>query len=684
MVEEGIESLTKMAGPRLLLLLFGLCELTWGFLNLEELTHMKYGIEIAAEPVLRGQSKSDDIVLVSSKYKQAYECRLPALAVKFHHDRDEDQQRYSGQGISDLLKPMETAPCLIKTKDWWTYELCYGKHIQQYHMEELEVKGDVLYLGYYQSEFDWNNETAKATKHHRLKRYHSQLYVNGSKCDLNGRTREAEVRFVCEEGSGDYIARIDEPQSCAYVLTVHTTRICHHPFLRPPSTARPQSIHCHPALSPEQYVEYVHAQVSDTKQIVEEISEELNMIDSEAWRDKGSDPTSAHPDTPRRESVLYGDEEQRVADDHEETLSAPGRDSKGEDLDDSEDDFWNKVLRPQDGDGTEAMKDDSNLANVKMADDQIDGVGKKFQYKVIRNSEELVKFIDGLKQNVKKEDEEIPPDDLTQSTETLASDDVAQTEKPPEDDDDESELLREFEKELEDILIPKSEMSEVKEDVKVGVESQFDNIIDETQEELAAEGLKGEFDRKQASKYLASTLNKLINKLDDKDPEPGTDQEEGDEDIARGNPGPAAKYNDDEDSDARVKVRVTKVKPGSRLQKEMKVREMSHENPQLRHIENVVKDLLEKEGLKAEGKIEIKILTTGAFNDDDETHWLSEEDTKSLKDIFFNILIHGTEEVHKEKKRQQQLEENYRFVWDHKADNAKKSGSNTDSDELDF
>ena len=57
----------------------------------------------------------------------------------------------------------------------------------------------------------------------------------------------------------------------------------------------------------------------------------------------------------------------------------------------------------------------------------------------------------------------------------------------------------------------------------------------------------------------------------------------------------------DEDSDARVKVRVTKVEPGSRLQKEMKVREMSHENPQLRHIENVVKDLLEKEGLKAEG-----------------------------------------------------------------------------------
>lgn len=34
----------------------------------------------------------------------------------------------------------------------------------------------------------------QASKQHRLKRYHSQTYVNGSKCDLNGRAREAEVR----------------------------------------------------------------------------------------------------------------------------------------------------------------------------------------------------------------------------------------------------------------------------------------------------------------------------------------------------------------------------------------------------------------------------------------------------------------------------------------------------------
>lgn len=68
-------------------------------------------------------------------------------------------------------------------------------------------------------------------------------------------------QFMCEEGSVDYIARVDEPQSCRYVLTVHTSRVCQHPFLKPPSTAKPQSIVCQPALSAQQYMDYVNAQV---------------------------------------------------------------------------------------------------------------------------------------------------------------------------------------------------------------------------------------------------------------------------------------------------------------------------------------------------------------------------------------------------------------------------------------
>ncbi|NXR76275.1 OS9 protein, partial [Pycnonotus jocosus] len=231
------------------------------------------------QPCAPPQHHAEDVVTVASRFKQRYECRLPPAA-----------------GAAPNPQPHPGGLCSPQTKDWWTYEFCYGRHIQQYHLEESEIKGDVLVLGYYQSAFDWDDETAKASKQHQLRRYHSQSYVNGSRCDLTGRAREAEVRFLCEEGAGDYIARVDEPQSCSYVLTVHTTRICHHPFLRPAPGLAPQPIRCQPALAPAQYVQYVRAQVSDTKRKVEEISEELRTLDTRLWSDRDSEGPSQTPE----------------------------------------------------------------------------------------------------------------------------------------------------------------------------------------------------------------------------------------------------------------------------------------------------------------------------------------------------------------------------------------------------
>ncbi|KAM3935199.1 protein OS-9 isoform 2-T2 [Leptodactylus fuscus] len=601
---------------------------TWasiGFLNLEELTEMKYGIEILSEPVIKGQSKADNIVTIASKYKQNYECKLPAIAVKFHQEKEDDPQTYSGLGISELLKPMEAAPCLTKTKDWWTYEFCYGKHIQQYHIEESEVKGDILYLGYYQSEFDWNNETAKASKHHKLKRYHSQMFVNGSKCDLNGKFRETEVRFVCEEGSGDYIARVDEPQSCTYVLTIHTTRICNHPFLRPPSTGTPQPIRCHPALSPEQYVEYVKAQVYDTKRIVEELSEELKTLDLKTLAPKS---TGSLDQEKSQKTTETKNENQQVETGSESALESEStEDESALNLEQEEIDLWNKIVHPE---GTEAQAPDTDptdgtIPSLSAPDGRTEASSRTLRYKIIRNPEDLVKFIADLKKTHKKDDKSDAESKDLHSEE----DSNSMSEVPDPEDEDEQALMKEFEKELENILLPKSDVSQIKEEVKTEMGKEIDNLIDEAQEELETEGLKGEFDRKQASKSLATTLNKLIDKLDSTAVETGeeTQAAETDEITTQETSDPAAK--------------------------------------------------------PPTGKIEIKILT-GGFGGDDDGHWLSEEDTRNLKDIFFNILIQGSEDAHKEQKRQQQLEDNYRFVWNPNKDDSKSSGTSTDSDEVDF
>ncbi|XP_045409455.1 protein OS-9 isoform X5 [Lemur catta] len=585
-----------------------------GSLNLEELNEMRYGIEILPLPVLGGQSQASDVVIVSSKYKQRYECRLPAGAIHFQREKEEEAPAYQGPGIPELLSPMRHAPCLLKTKDWWTYEFCYGRHIQQYHMEDSEIKGEVLYLGYYQSAFNWDDETAKASKQHRLKRYHSQNYGNGSKCDLNGRPREAEVRFLCDEGagiSGDYIDRVDEPLSCSYVLTIRTSRLCPHPLLRPPASATPQAILCHPSLQPEEYMAYIQRQAVDSKQYGDKIIEELQDLDPQMWSETKS---GAVP--PKR------------------TGASPSKD------DSKESDFWKMVHEPEDqatgGEEVQAEEQDPNPEAADPAPGSPNDFQNNVQVKVIRSPADLIRLIEELKSGTKKgkpnAGQEQPTEDAAEvpqrETETKEKGDAEHQSEAEEEDDDEDEdedederqLLGEFEKELEGILLP-SDRDRLRSEVKAGMEQELENIIQETEKELDPEGLKKESERDRAMLALTSTLNKLIKRLEEKQ-----------------SPELVKKHK---------KRRVVPKKPSP--------------SPQ------------------PTGKIEIKIVRPGAEGTEEDARWLTDEDTKSLKEIFFNILVQGAEEAQKERQRQKDLESNYRRVW------GSQGGEGTgDLDEFDF
>ncbi|XP_016400750.1 protein OS-9-like isoform X2 [Sinocyclocheilus rhinocerous] len=600
------------------------------FLNLEELNEMKYGIQILPDPVIMGQM--EDVMLVSNKYKQLYECRLPAQAVRFHQDpvSEPDVQGYSGPGVPDLLKPMQTAPCLVKTKDWWTYEFCYGQHIRQYHLEDSEIKGDVLFLGYYDSEFDWTNETAKASKQHKMKRYHSQSYVNGSKCDLNGNPRETEVRFVCEEGSSDYIARVDEPQSCRYVLTVHTSRTCQHPLLRPPSTAKPQGIVCQPALSAQQYMDYVNAQVSDTKRKVEQISEELKNLDEILSKDDKN--KGLQDDKTDEDPVVHSDEPPLSESETKEDEVAEGGLVREEPEDK---DFWEGVTKPA---STESSTDSENPQ-----DSQNDIFGEeKFNFKIITDPADLMKFVQHLRESnqknrkaeLEKEIQQSSQKKEEQEEEEKKREESAAGREVEEGDEDET-LLQEFEDEMADLSVPSSKIEEIKEEMQ----KEYDNIIEEAQQELENEGLKGEFDRSQATQTLENTLGKLLDRLEDK--------------------------------------------TGHESQLETEKNTEMHKSTHTQHkteggpsagSPNLVP--------KTPGKIEVKILTRKTAEEAGD-QWLTEEDTKSFRELLINLLTGGTEEVYKEQKRQQELENNYKFVWGDKQEESQSTG-NSDSDETDF
>ncbi|XP_037535512.1 protein OS-9 isoform X2 [Nematolebias whitei] len=584
------------------------------FLNLEELNEMKYGIQILPDPVIMGQTKTEEVMMVSNKYKQLYECRLPAQAVRFHQDpaSEPDSEDYAGPDIPDLLRPMHEAQCLVKTKDWWTYEFCHGQYIRQYHLEESEIKGNVLFLGYYESEFDWTNETAKASKQHKLKRYHSQTYVNGSKCDLNGNPRETEVRFVCEEGSSDYIARVDEPQSCRYVLTIHTSRTCQHPFLRPPSTAKPQGIVCQPVLSAQQYMDYVKAQVSDTKRKVEQLSEELKTLDEML---AGNEETGEAVEVTAEEISPPPSTDHNPSDRKGETAEILIN-TASEEAEDS--DFWEGVSRPGNSKETASQQDNEVTDGdyTSPTDHDADEV-ERFNFKIITDPADLMKFVEHLKEsNRKKAQSE------AKSREEKARSDT-QTEKLRGDEKDEEEqMLEGFEDEIADFSVPSEKIEEIKEEMQ----KEFDNIIDEAQQELETEGLKGEFDRTQATQTLETTLDKLLDHLEEKDvQDPQQQTAERGRDPSRGSPSLAPKQ---------------------------------------------------------PGKIEVKILTRKNAEETGD-QWLTEEDTKSFRELLINLLTGGTEEVYKEQKRQQELENNYRFVWGENQEDT-QSSSTSDSDDVDI
>ncbi|KAM4741163.1 protein OS-9 isoform 5-T5 [Anableps anableps] len=572
------------------------------FLNLEELNEMKYGIQILPDPVILGQTKTEEVMMVSNKYKQLYECRLPAQAVRFHQDSasETDSQGYTGPDIPDLLRPMHKAPCLVKTKDWWTYEFCHGQHIRQYHLEDSEIKGEVLFLGYYESEFDWNNETAKASKQHKLKRYHSQAYVNGSKCDLNGNPRETEVRFVCEEGSSDYIARVDEPQSCRYVLTVHTSRTCQHPFLRPPSSSKPQGIVCQPALSAQQYMDYVKAQVSDTKRKVEQISEELKNLDEMLAGNEGADGTV---EVTAEETSPSSSNYQDASNAGDANLS---EDTASEETEDA--DFWEGVTKPVKLKSTASQHDNEVVdGDYNSPVDNEGEEAEQFNFKIITDPADLMKFVQHLKESNRKKAE-----NQAKSREEKSTGAVHPGKLRGEEKDEDEHLLEEFEDEMADLSVPTEKIEEIKEEMQ----KEFDNIIDEAQQELETEGLKGEFDRTQATQALETTLDKLLDHLEEKDVQ----------------------------------------------------------DPQQQNVQRASDP--------SRGKIEVKILTRKNAEEAGD-QWLTEEDTKSFRELLINLLTGGTEEVYKEQKRQQELENNYRFVWGEKQEDS-QSSSTSDSDDVDI
>ncbi|KAK2490688.1 hypothetical protein MC885_017247 [Smutsia gigantea] len=470
-----------------------------------------------------------------------------------------------------------------------------------------------------------------------------QISVKGEK---------VKEQFLCDESagiSGDYIDRVDEPLSCSYVLTIRTPRLCPHPLLRPPPSAAPQAILCHPALQPEEYLAYIQKQ-ADSKQYGDKIIEELQDLGPPTWSE-----TKSGLVPPKKAGA---------------SSSKDGG---------KESDFWKMLHEPEDqapeGEEVQAEEQEPNLEAADPAPGSPDDFQNNVQVKVIRSPADLIRLIEELKGGTKKgkanagqeqpaADAEAPlrEPEHREEGDTQHQNEVEEEEEDEEEDDedeDEQQLLGEFERELDGILLP-SDRARLQSEVKAGMERELENIVREvrsalppvasegclllwgqertegyTEKELDPDGLKKESERDRAMLALTSTLNKLIKRLEEKQSPELLKKHRKRRVIPQKPPPPPQPA--EEDPEHRVRVRVTKLRHGGPNQ-DLTVLEMKRENPQLRQIEGLVKELLEREGLTAEGKIEIKIVRPGTEGTEEDARWLTDEDTRNLKEIFFNIL----------------------------------------------
>uniref|UniRef100_A0A673YU56 Endoplasmic reticulum lectin n=1 Tax=Salmo trutta TaxID=8032 RepID=A0A673YU56_SALTR len=115
--------------------------------------------------------KDDDFVIMTTTEKETYKCLLPSLS----NGDDDDVKEYAGPTPGDLLEPLfKQSSCSYRIESYWTYEVCHGKHVRQYHEEKEtgQIKLQEYILGSMtkktESSTTSGTETAEAEKHEIL------------------------------------------------------------------------------------------------------------------------------------------------------------------------------------------------------------------------------------------------------------------------------------------------------------------------------------------------------------------------------------------------------------------------------------------------------------------------------------------------------------------------------------
>uniref|UniRef100_A0A8D0CNX3 Endoplasmic reticulum lectin n=1 Tax=Sander lucioperca TaxID=283035 RepID=A0A8D0CNX3_SANLU len=240
--------------------------------------------------------KEDDFVIMTTTEKEKYKCLLPSLV---SGDEDDDKE-YSGPSPGELLEPLfKRSSCSYRIESYWTYEVCHGKHIRQYH-EEKETGQKISVQEYFlgnMAQKSQPTETDKVEEAEHVKSatetdniegqltpYFSLEMGNGTPCVLKqNEARSTSVLYVCHPEAKHEILSVAEVTTCEYEVVVLTPLLCAHPKYRFKSSPV-NAIFCQAlAGSPLRPLRLAQLDKEQEEQLKPPFSEETSPVREEAF-----------------------------------------------------------------------------------------------------------------------------------------------------------------------------------------------------------------------------------------------------------------------------------------------------------------------------------------------------------------------------------------------------------------
>uniref|UniRef100_A0A803Y394 Endoplasmic reticulum lectin n=1 Tax=Meleagris gallopavo TaxID=9103 RepID=A0A803Y394_MELGA len=140
--------------------------------------------------------------------------------------------------------------CSYRIESYWTYEVCHGKHIRQYH-EEKETGQKINIQEYYlgnmmmktplsepdQEEKEKPKESTKEIPTKNIEGQMTPYYPvemgNGTPCSLRQNLpRSSTVMYICHPEAKHEILSVAEVTTCEYEVVILTPLLCNHPKYR--------------------------------------------------------------------------------------------------------------------------------------------------------------------------------------------------------------------------------------------------------------------------------------------------------------------------------------------------------------------------------------------------------------------------------------------------------------------